>query len=480
MSKIGLRVGSFEIVGPATLGGADWYVGQRTEPLHRSSDRVLIRVLGPDADIDARDALQRQFQALKGFDDPRIPAAVDWHEGKSALVIEHFEGTPLQSCVEGVFNGIVEVPQATLLDILLELADTLYRVHQRGQLHGRLDARHVRIAPSGRLWILGFGVAGAAAPDWTAPELHDGGTATAHTDQWSLGALATAMLSGRPPWPAGASRDPERILQPVFQRWPALARVLRRMLATDPLERHLDLRAVRQELQALVRQTAGTSDRAALGERLRVAQVAQDDTLQGRTAPSADTYQPLNTAPRRHRRPADARPSLLGRLFGWLNPSGGRSVAAPEPEPVAPRVASVMDVDPSGETQMFPDAALAKAISELGGDETTTNVPIDEVIQAVMEQTGMRPVTQTHPTAVPGPGSAEDNAPRPYPGPSTSALGVLTPAPLSAMTPRVHTPLQRAPSAELAIDPPRRRRRVFVPLLAILAAFIAWAAVRFL
>lgn len=274
---IGLRVGPFEIAERAEVPEpGDWYYARRSEMSQKKPHEVLVRVLPPDADAEARIQLQRQFENLRQVEHARVPIAVAMYEGVGAMAITAVRGAPLAQVVEARAADGVAMSPATLLDLLLEVAEILQYAHHRGRAHGHLEPRHLLLAGDGNLWVLGF-AAGATAevdPAWCPPERARGEPATEATDQWSLGALGTALITGRPPWPGedalATARlgDPEPLVEPIERQWPALARLLRKMLDPRPANRHAGIHKVRQELLALSRKAGGASARRDLAQLL--------------------------------------------------------------------------------------------------------------------------------------------------------------------------------------------------------------------
>lgn len=289
MSAIGLRVGPFEIRDEAPVPATgSWYRAHRTGLTRRKPAEVLVRLLGPAPSTRDLAAVQRQFDVLRSLDDPRLPKPVALYEGSGALAVEAADALPLDRIIEARLLGDVTMTPATLLDIALELVEALSHAHQRGVHHGHLNPGNVCLSDDGRLWVWGLGDGDARPPfAWLPPERARSEAATAATDQWSLGALLVALVSGRSPWsPSAHDVDPRlgdvtAFVEPVARQWPALGRLARRMLEADPALRFPSLHPVRLELLALARRAGGTSDRRALA-----AWLERDHN--GRTDPGMD------------------------------------------------------------------------------------------------------------------------------------------------------------------------------------------------
>jgi hypothetical protein len=273
MSAIGLRVGPFEIsdevVVPAT---GSWYRAHRTGLTRRRPVDVLVRLLGPAPSSRDLADVQHQFDTLRSLDDRRFPKPVALYEGTGALALDVPPGLPVSRIVEGRVLGDLSMTPATLLDLALELVEAIGHAHQKGHHHGHLSADNVTMSGDGAIWIWGIGDRSGRPPfAWVAPERARGEAATAATDQWSLGALVVALVTGRTPWaPTAVDVDPrsgdvEAFVAPVARQWPALGRLARRMLDPNPSLRFPSLHPVRLELLALARRAGGASDRRVLG-----------------------------------------------------------------------------------------------------------------------------------------------------------------------------------------------------------------------
>ncbi|MCA9568765.1 MAG: protein kinase [Myxococcales bacterium] len=274
MSVIGLRVGPFEIVESATVPEpGSWFRATRAGMTQRKPTHVLVKLLPPHAGEAERADLQRELDRLRAVEDPRVPGVVALYEGIGALALDAPDGISCQEIIEAREEGTVAMTPATLLDIGLEVAETLQHAHHRNRFHGHLAASHVRVSLSGKLHVFGFGPGPEtpAEPDWCPPERARGQPGGPATDQWSLAAILAGLITGHPPWHGG--RDPrtgdmEPALEAIERQWPALARLFRRMLEPDPANRFPTMHPVRQELLALARKAGASSDRRELGKRM--------------------------------------------------------------------------------------------------------------------------------------------------------------------------------------------------------------------
>jgi len=276
MSVIGLRVGPYEIVESADVPeSGDWFLAQRTAHNRKQPGYVLVRLMSPDADESERASLQNYFERLRKLEDTRIPKAIGYFEGIGAVAIECVRGIHLEMLLDLLADNSIEVGPATALDIVIELSEAVNHAHNRGLVHGALSLDDLVIGNSGQLWVFGIGL-GAEKPlpgSWVAPERVAGDPPTVLTDQWSIAAIATALVTGNAPWrqkfPPSAS-DTSHLVDELSLEWPGLARVLKPMLESNPAHRYESLQKARQELLSLSRQSSTRADRRDLAQRLHL------------------------------------------------------------------------------------------------------------------------------------------------------------------------------------------------------------------
>ncbi len=403
MSVIGLRVGPFEIVENASIPEpGTWCYARRTGQTRRHPNDVLVRLLDPSASTAERADLQRQFDLLRGIEDARIPAAVALYEGMGALAIHAVRGTPLGELVRRRTDDEIQMSPATLLDIALEIAETLQHMHHTGNAHGHLSAENVVLAPDGKVWLFGVGQGSDAEPasGWQAPERARGEAASQATDQWCLAAICGALVTGRIPWQsddpgAEATRgDIEPIIEPIMSQWPALARLLQRLLDTRPENRHANMHPVRQELLALARKAGGTSQRRELGALLARRRAAEQEAADERDAAAEAAATAPESAPTLEDfvlHPKDEGSEVE------QEPSAEESPAGPPSEDEIPIAAVVGDGElPESERkpqEKLPEEEIPVVRPDVKGDvptahlgRTNTSEPEDGTIEAESER----------------------------------------------------------------------------------------------
>src|SRR5215831_9469602 len=163
------------------------------------------------------------------FVDDRYFIAMDW-----------IEGTDLDALVTA--DGRPGLDPALAIDYLEQAAAALEHLHTHDPpvVHGDVKPANLIVTPSGRVVLVDFGLSSTPSDDlrragtagFIAPEVAAGARPGPAADVYSLAATALMLLTGEPPSggaPSWGAIEPARI--------PALERIMRRNLATDPERR---------------------------------------------------------------------------------------------------------------------------------------------------------------------------------------------------------------------------------------------------
>src|ERR1039457_2851883 len=205
----GTRLGPYEILAPIGAGGMGEVYRARDPRLARE---VALKVLRGEAGLT--EAGRRRFgteaRGASRLNHPNILTVHDFGEdgGVPYIVCELLEGEPLRALLD---RG--PVPVRTALDILTQIADGLAAAHGAGITHRDLKPENLFVLPNGRVKILDFGLAKAAAaqsPDddtktisllltspgtvvgtiaYMSPEQAMGKTVDYRSDQFSFGTI---------------------------------------------------------------------------------------------------------------------------------------------------------------------------------------------------------------------------------------------------------------------------------------------------
>ena len=160
------------------------------------------------------------------FVDGRYVIAMDWIEGKDLEALR-------------VREGRLGPDPALVISYLEQAAEALEHLHAHDPpvVHGDVKPANLILTSSGRTVLVDFGLSSrpnddprrAGTAGYVAPEVAAGARPTSAADVYSLAATAMALLTGEPPSGGAPSWGPiER------ERIPALERIVRSNLATDP------------------------------------------------------------------------------------------------------------------------------------------------------------------------------------------------------------------------------------------------------
>jgi serine/threonine protein kinase len=237
--------------------------------------QVALKVLPPElvAQEDFRTRFLREAKATASLRSDHIVIIhqVGEHNRMPFLAMEYLQGGTL-----GAWMGKTERPTpAQTVDFGLQIARGLDAAHRSGLVHRDIKPANIWVeAPSGRVKILDFGLVRPTddsarltqtgmvmgTPAYMAPEQADGTPLDARADLFSLGCVLYEMAGGEPPFTgastiailkATALKDPRplRELNPSVP--PALADLIKRLLAKKPQDRPASAAEVIEELETI-------------------------------------------------------------------------------------------------------------------------------------------------------------------------------------------------------------------------------------
>jgi len=261
------------------LGAGQWTRVYRARPAG-SADRDLgdfaVKLLAPEyaEDALARAVLRREAHISRRVQHPQLATVLADHSASSPphLVLPYLDGLSLR-------DVITQHPHrnSTALLFVRQVAEALAALHQAGWLHGDVKPENIRIGPAGHATLIDLGLARQLGSEscsaryvlattlaYAAPEsFSEGEWLSGAADIYSLGIVLWELLTGRPPFDAGAVEvvDLHRRQSPPDVRTlrddvsEKLAEIVRLMLAKEPLRRPEAPRLVRmlveQEIAAL-------------------------------------------------------------------------------------------------------------------------------------------------------------------------------------------------------------------------------------
>ena len=219
----GMRLEHYEILDPLGSGGMGEVYRAIDTKLRRE---VAIKILPPQfaTDPSRLARFEREAHVLASLNHPNIAAiyGVEHVEGIRFLVLELVEGPTLADRLK---SGPMSVTEA--LNIAAQIAEALEAAHEKGVVHRDLKPSNVKIAPTGKVKVLDFGLAkalgdpepasaasnveaqstatinetragivlGTAA--YMSPEQAEGKPTDKRSDVWSFGVVLYEMLSGK-------------------------------------------------------------------------------------------------------------------------------------------------------------------------------------------------------------------------------------------------------------------------------------------
>ena len=256
------RLGADALVLEAELGhgGMGRVFRARDEKLGRA---VAVKVLRPEsaANPDFRARFAREARTLARLEHPGIVAVHDFGttpDGDGYLVMQLVSG--------GSIADRLPLPVADALTIAIDICGALAYAHGRGIVHRDIKPENVLMGDDGRARLSDFGIARLVnptsptpddgpltrpslvlgTPGYMAPEARAGARPDPRMDVYAVGALLQHMLTGR--HPDGGSRPPTD----GTTRMPAaIAAVIARAMAVDPVQRIADAKTLGDELAAL-------------------------------------------------------------------------------------------------------------------------------------------------------------------------------------------------------------------------------------
>ncbi len=187
------------------------------------------------------------------------------------------------------------------LRLLRSVGSSLAYLHDSGSVHGAIAPDTVYFTPSGRAWMLGWQwavprdeIPAAVSPDarWTPqpPEWQGAWLPTAASDQWQLGALAFALLTGEVP--NGTAIPPVRLARPDCPA--TIAELVDQMLAATPAARFSSIAGMLRRIERL----SGTSALAFPGTEQASGEhtaLSEEDRLRWATGDDYEVLAPLGS-----------------------------------------------------------------------------------------------------------------------------------------------------------------------------------------
>ena len=227
--------------------------------------KILHRRVG---DNRLKDRLLHEGRALAkiGHNNVVNVLGVEADGDRVGLCMEFVRGKTLADIVRG--QGKLSAAEAVLIGE--DLCRALSAVHRAGYIHRDVKAKNVMRDDSGRIVLMDFGAGRtmaqedtsdrAGTPLYMAPEVIEGGQASARSDVYSLGVLLYHLVTGDYPVRADSVEELRDAHANRRHRWlsevrpdlpVAFMQVVERAIALDPDERYSDTSEVLAALSSL-------------------------------------------------------------------------------------------------------------------------------------------------------------------------------------------------------------------------------------
>jgi len=234
---------------------------------------VALKFLPPELvrDPEAKARFLTEARAASALDHTNLCTIHEVGESEDGLLFLAMPRYDGESLDRRIAPGPLPVEEA--LEIVIQAACGLAKAHEHGIIHRDVKPGNLFVTRDGVVKVLDFGIAKLAGevgptptgsalgtPSYMAPDQMRGEAVDARADVWSLGVVLYEMLAGRRPFVGGAGaavvhavlhEDPGSLahLRPDV---PAeLDRIISRMLAKDPGQRHADAAEALADLRSV-------------------------------------------------------------------------------------------------------------------------------------------------------------------------------------------------------------------------------------
>lgn len=291
--KPGMQIGRYQVLSLLGAGGmGKVYLARDTQ-----LDRKLALKLLPGRYTRNPEWLRRftrEARVISTLNHPNIITVHDVGEadGHHYMATEFIEGHTLRDLMK-----VAPLQLVVALDVSLQLAVALDIAHSAGLVHRDVKPENVMVRPDGIVKLLDFGLAKPLATDsrvtspetmpgtilgttaYMSPEQARGQPVDARSDVFSLGVLVYEMLTGSVPFSGATASD---VMAAILERQPVplahlidapaeLDRIVSKTLHKDREQRyqttrdvHLDLKALRRDLETHARQDGASTIHSAV------------------------------------------------------------------------------------------------------------------------------------------------------------------------------------------------------------------------
>jgi serine/threonine protein kinase len=266
-SMISKMISHYKILERITRTEWEVYLAEDT----RFGRKVVLKIFSEISDEShAREVFKREAIVASLVDHPNIRSVygVDEYEGYPFIVMEHLEGTTLETRLA---KGRLELKK--ILEISIQIAEALDEIHSKGIIHRNINPANIFLTVEGQAKLCDFALSTtleaeqtkendqqvAGTIEYISPERLTGKPAGTGSDIFSFGAVIYEMATGVRPFQketveetthAVLKNRPTRISKYRNKVPRLLKKTIAEMLAKDPTKRLSSA----QELQARLEQ----------------------------------------------------------------------------------------------------------------------------------------------------------------------------------------------------------------------------------
>jgi eukaryotic-like serine/threonine-protein kinase len=198
-------------------------------------------------------------------------------DGVKFITMDFVEGQDLRHLLRERFK----VPPDEAARITLQICRALEAAHAEGVIHRDLKPQNIMLDPSGRAYVMDFGIARSAylpamtqtgaligTPEYMSPEQARGEKLTERSDLFSLGIIFYEMLTGKSPYQSDTAlatlwkriqekATPPVVVDPTLPQ--ELSSIVVKALELEPEKRFASAREMAQQLEIWLGPSAGGS-----------------------------------------------------------------------------------------------------------------------------------------------------------------------------------------------------------------------------
>lgn len=224
------------------------------------NDLVMLKLLKPEvvADVARLERLKGLIRQVRMINHSNVLRIFDFGEadGLPYILTEYVRGMSLRY----VLQQSRQIPVGVALGLARPMAAGLRAAHEESVLHGSLKPESILVEAGGGVRITDFGLGTGPSPQYMAPEILDGGTASVATEVYAYGAILYEMCTGRPPVTGSSAAEIRRKLQQEQPAAPSslcadmppeLEQLILRAIALKPTERYPSMEPILQALGSI-------------------------------------------------------------------------------------------------------------------------------------------------------------------------------------------------------------------------------------